>query len=70
MIKIRTMDRREMALNTDLIERVESIPETIITLTNGKKIIVLETMDEVLEKIREYQSYVSKCKFMRSGTES
>lgn len=55
MIKVTAMDKRIIAINSDMIERIENIPETIITLNNGKKIIVLDTMDEVIEKVKDYK---------------
>ncbi|MBC7347736.1 MAG: flagellar FlbD family protein [Clostridia bacterium] len=55
MIKIRTLDGREIALNAELIERVENVPETVITLVTGKKILVRETMDEVIAKVVAYR---------------
>lgn len=55
MIKITTLDGREIALNAELIERVENVPETVITLVSGKKILVRETVDEVIAKVVAYR---------------
>jgi flagellar protein FlbD len=38
-----------------LIEFIEAIPDTMITLTTGQKIIVRESIDEVIEKAKEYK---------------
>ncbi|MEL7564670.1 MAG: flagellar FlbD family protein [Dehalobacterium sp.] len=59
MIKITTLDQRKIALNPDLIERVEMIPETVLTLTNGKKILVQETMPEIIEKFIAYKRQIA-----------
>ena len=42
-------------MNSDLIEQIESTPDTLITLTNNQKLIVLETADEIVERIRRYR---------------
>jgi len=41
------------ALNPDLIERAESTPDTVITLVDGAKYVVAESLIEVVERIRE-----------------
>ncbi|MGI9951210.1 flagellar FlbD family protein [Moorellaceae bacterium AZ2] len=60
MIKVTTLDKREIALNAELIERVESIPETVITLTNGKKVLVTHTLDEVIAKVIAYRRLITQ----------
>lgn len=55
MIKLTRMDKREIVINSDLIESIESTPDTVISLTTGKKILVLETLDEVVEKVIKYR---------------
>ena len=53
MIFLRKLNGESFVLNPDLIEMVSENPDTTILLTNGKHLIVRETMDEVVEKIRE-----------------
>ena len=55
MIKVTTLSDSLMVLNGELIEKIESVPETVITLVNGKKYLVKESVDEVLEKVYEYK---------------
>lgn len=55
MIKVTTLDKREMILNAELIERIESVPETVITLTSGKKILVTQAPEEVMERVIAYR---------------
>ena len=55
MIDVTGMDNKEFVLNADHIEKIEEVPETLITLTNGKKYIVLESIDEVLEEVTKYK---------------
>ncbi len=54
LTKFKTQDH-EFVLNADLIETVEATPDTVITLTNGKKLIVEETMDEVVRRVMDYR---------------
>ena len=42
-------------LNAEIIETIEETPDTVITLTNGKKIIVDEPMDEVVRRVMKYR---------------
>lgn len=44
------------AVNPDLIERVEETPDTIITLTNGAKHVVQETIDEIAESVQIFKA--------------
>ncbi|HUY22376.1 MAG TPA: flagellar FlbD family protein [Acidimicrobiales bacterium] len=41
-----------IAVNSELIERVEETPDTVITLTNGTKHVVQETIDEIVERVQ------------------
>lgn len=58
MIYVTRLNKKEYVINSDLIEFMESTPDTVITLTNGKKIIVLESIDEVIDKIIQYKQKV------------
>ena len=55
MIDVTGMDNKEFILNADHFEKIEEVPETLITLTNGKKYIVLQSIDEVLEEVIKYK---------------
>ncbi len=55
MIKLTSMNGQEFVLNAELIERVEAVPETLITLTSGKKMLVTETVDQVVARVKEYR---------------
>jgi flagellar protein FlbD len=46
------------ALNSDLIERVDSTPDTVITLVDGTKYVVREPLRDVVDAIREYRGAV------------
>jgi len=52
------IDRTRFILNHRLIERIEATNDTIILLDGGKKIIVDETPEEIIEKIIEFESKI------------
>lgn len=58
MIDVTGMNHEHFILNADHIEKIEEVPETIITLTNGKKYIVLESIDEVKRAVIEYKNKI------------
>jgi flagellar protein FlbD len=55
MINVTRLDNSELVINSDLIEILEAIPETIIHLTTGKKIMVKETVDEIIERVTTFK---------------
>jgi flagellar protein FlbD len=55
MIKLTRLNREALVLNSDLIEYVEATPDTVITLTNGAKLRVTETTDEVTARVIEFR---------------
>ncbi len=55
MIKVTRLNGKEFYVNSDLIEFIESTPDTVLSLTTDKKIIVSESIDEVIEKIVKYK---------------
>lgn len=57
MIKLTRLDGEAFVLNAELIRYVERRPDTFITLTTGERIVVGESMDEVIERAVEYQQH-------------
>jgi flagellar protein FlbD len=47
MIKLTRLNGEPIVLNSDMIEMMEETPDTVITLTNGKKIVVKESTREI-----------------------
>ncbi|MBO6304834.1 MAG: flagellar FlbD family protein [Selenomonadaceae bacterium] len=45
----------EFVLNAEIIETVEETPDTVITLINGKKLIVDESMEDVVRQVMKYR---------------
>ena len=58
MILLTRLAGPPFALNPDLIERVEATPDTVVTLIGGTKYVVVESIDELLEKVRDYRGQV------------
>ena len=55
MIKLTRLDGEAFVLNAELIRYVESRPDTFVTLTTGDRLIVRESMEEVVERAVRYQ---------------
>lgn len=55
MIELTKLQNAKIVVNADLIEFVESTPDTLITTTTGKKLMVRESVDEVVKAIIEYK---------------
>ena len=59
MIEITKLNGVKTLINPDLIEMVESTPDTMITLTTGRKIIVKESRQEVNNLVKSYRKEIS-----------
>jgi flagellar protein FlbD len=55
MINITKMNNVNITINDDLIESIEETPDTVITLTTGKKLIVKESREEIIELVKKYK---------------
>jgi flagellar protein FlbD len=59
MIRLTRLNRVPVILNSDLIEQIEETPDTVIMLTTGQAFRVLETADQVVERIVEFRRRVN-----------
>lgn len=57
---MRKMNGQEFVLNADFIESLESTPDTLITLTSGKKIMVRNNLEDVVRKAVKYKQLTSQ----------
>lgn len=55
MIVVKRLNGKEFVVNAELILYIEETPDTIITLTSGQKVVVENSLDEVIEKVIEYK---------------
>ena len=58
MISLTRLSGAPFALNPDLVERIDATPDTIITLIDGKKYVVAESLPQVATTIRTYRAEV------------
>ncbi len=62
MIQLTRLNRAPIILNSDLIEHIEVTPDTVITLTTGQKLMVLESAEDVVERVISFRRAI-----VRSG---
>ncbi len=60
MIKVSRLDGSELVVNAELIETIETTPDTVLTLTTEKKLIVREPLDEVMARVIAYRQRVNQ----------
>ena len=60
MIKLTRLNETEVVVNAEKIEFVEAIPDTIISLASGKKLMVTEPVEVVVERVIEYRRSCSQ----------
>jgi len=58
MIILTRLAGSRFAVNPDLLERVESTPDTVLTLLDGTKYVVSEPLDEVVRRVADYRATV------------
>ena len=58
MIVVTRLGGPTFAVNPDLIERAEASPDTVVTLVDGTKYVISESLDELIERIRAYRASV------------
>lgn len=56
MIVVTRLTGAQFGVNPDLIQRVECAPDTILTLVDGTKLIVRESLDEVIALVHEHRA--------------
>ena len=54
MIQLTALDGRDVVVNALLVERIEAVPDTVITLTTGNHYVVREAVDEVVQRAVDY----------------
>lgn len=55
MIKVTNLAGEPFLLNAEMVRYVEARPDTFVTMSQGERIVVRESMDEVLRLCLEYQ---------------
>jgi len=55
MIHLTRINHSPLVLNSDLIEHIEANPDTVISLTSGQKYVVMESAEDVIERVVEFR---------------
>jgi flagellar protein FlbD len=58
MILLTRLGGRPLALNPDLVERAEETPDTVLTLVDGTRFVVTESLAEIVQLMREHRAAV------------
>lgn len=61
MIRIHrlTQPKHTILLNADHIQTIEATPDTVVTLLNGARIVVMESPDELIEEVRRWRASIA-----------
>ncbi|MFH0920094.1 MAG: flagellar FlbD family protein [Fibrobacterota bacterium] len=58
MVKVTRINGTQLVINAELVELIEFTPDTIVTLTTGKKVILKDNVDDLIRRIVEYKRTV------------
>ena len=58
MIIVTRLNGPPFAVNPDLIERAESSPDTVVTLVDGTKYVIAESLEHLIVRIRDYRASI------------
>ena len=59
MILLTRLNNRPLVVNSDLIKFIENTPDTVLTLVSGEKIVVLESVADVMEAIMNFRARIA-----------
>ena len=58
MIAVHRLRGEPMFLNADLVESIEATPDTVLTLVDGRRIVVADSPEEVADRIVEFRASI------------
>ena len=58
MILLTRLNNRPLVVNSDMIKFIENTPDTVLTLVSGEKIVVLESVGEVMDAIMSFRARI------------
>jgi flagellar protein FlbD len=70
MIQLTRLNSRPFVLNADLIKLIENAPDTVITLLSGEKLVVMETIPEILTRVSEFHRRSARRMFSEAAIQS
>ncbi|PKK91378.1 MAG: flagellar protein [Candidatus Wallbacteria bacterium HGW-Wallbacteria-1] len=65
MIKLTRLSGKTYYVNAEQIEFAEATPDTVITLLNGKKLVVSESIEDIVERVSDYHRQVGKSLYQK-----
>ncbi len=65
MIKVTRLDGSELTINCDLLESVERTPDTVVSLFNNHKLVVRESVEEIVDRVVAYRRKVHQCPLLQ-----
>lgn len=70
MIKATRMNGVEFVVNAELIEFIEDTPDTVLTLTTGKKFVLKDSVQDIVDKVIEYRKNIGTKIIYQSSSET
>jgi uncharacterized protein YlzI (FlbEa/FlbD family) len=64
MIIVSRLNGERFGVNAEQIERIEETPDTVLTLVEGRKYIVRESLEEVIERVVAYRARVLRVSYI------
>jgi flagellar protein FlbD len=59
MIVLTKINKAPITVNSDLIQYIEETPDTIITMTNNDKVVVQDSMEDIIQKVVHYRRLIN-----------
>lgn len=69
MIRLTRLNHTPIVVNAELIEYLETTPDTVISLVNGQKLAVRESLEAVMDRIIDYQRQIRQKPIVESREE-
>jgi len=60
MIQLTRLNHASTVINCELIEHIDSTPDTVVSMTTGQKVTVLEPVEEVVRRVIEYRRQITR----------
>lgn len=70
MIAVTRLDGSRLVINAELIEALEATPDTVITLTTGRRVVVREPVEEVVQRVIDYRRQLLEARRRPAGAQS
>jgi flagellar protein FlbD len=58
MILLTKINKAPIAVNSDLIQCIEETPDTVLTMTNNDKVVVMEGITEIIAKVVHFRRHI------------